>query len=343
MKLIELYLEEIRRQLPPRDRDDILREIQSTLMDMVEDRNPNPDGEPDEDTIKAVLTEFGSPRKVARQYGARDYLVGPRMYPIYLQVLRIVLIIVAAANVLGLVIAIVSNSGFNAGLVGAITQVLSGLFSSLFTAFGVVTLSFAGIERAFSKDLKIKLEQSWSPDDLLQEEDKEHIKVVELALEITGGLTFIILINFFLDRIGVYYLSNGSWISAPVLNENFLRYLPWITAYLIIDIAVALYLLRFGFWNKNAVIAKVLNNAFKIAVTFAIITGPAIITIDGAAWNALGFHFSNSAQALTQTLNTGLDVILGLSILSLVVETIRRVYASFIKGNQAGFTIDSES
>ena len=105
MKLIELYLEEIRRQLPSRNRDDILKEIQSTLMDTIEDRNPNPGSTPDEDTVKAVLKEFGSPREVARQYGAKNYLVGPRLFPIYLRVLRIVLIVVAAFNAVGLIVA----------------------------------------------------------------------------------------------------------------------------------------------------------------------------------------------------------------------------------------------
>lgn len=31
-------------------------------MDMIEDRNPHPDQPADEETIKAVLSEFGSPR-----------------------------------------------------------------------------------------------------------------------------------------------------------------------------------------------------------------------------------------------------------------------------------------
>lgn len=72
MNLIELYLEEIRRQLPSRNRDDILKEIQSTLMDTIEDRNPNPGAEPDTETVKAVLKEFGSPRKVAKRLSGRS-------------------------------------------------------------------------------------------------------------------------------------------------------------------------------------------------------------------------------------------------------------------------------
>ena len=62
MKYINLYLQEIERRLPQRNREDILKEIRSTLMDMIEDRNPHPDQPADEESVKAVLSEFGSPR-----------------------------------------------------------------------------------------------------------------------------------------------------------------------------------------------------------------------------------------------------------------------------------------
>jgi len=342
MKLIELYLEEIRHQLPPRNRDDILREIRSTLMDMVEDRNPNPGESPDEAIVKAVLKDFGPPREVASQYGPQNYLVGPRMFPIYIKVLRIVLIVIAALNILGLIVAIVSRSGYDAGLLDAILQVVGGLFGSLFTAFGIVTLSFAAIERTTPEDWKVKVDQAWQPEDLLKQEDKERVKIAEMAIEIILSLVFIALMNFFLDRIGIYYLGETGWVSAPLLNENFLRYIPWITAYSILDIALDLYLIRMGFWNKYATIAKLLINAFKIAVTFVIITGPAIITIDATAWQTLNLGLDSTPQTLSNLLNTILDVLMGLSIFGLVVDSIKRLYIEFIKGSHASIEFDAK-
>ena len=61
-RVINLYLQEIERRLPQRNREDILKEIRSTLMDMIEDQNPHPDQPADEESVKAVLSEFGSPR-----------------------------------------------------------------------------------------------------------------------------------------------------------------------------------------------------------------------------------------------------------------------------------------
>jgi len=333
MKLINLYLDEIQQHLPHKNREDILKEIRSTLMDMIEDRSPNAGQMPDEETIKAVLQEFGSPRKVAQQYSEHHYLIGPRIFPVYLKVLKIVLIIVAGLNVLGLIVAIVSQSGVDYSMIDAIASVFSGLFSSLFTAFGIVTLSFAGIERTSPEEWKFKIEESWRPEDLLKQEDRKQIKVTELAIEVTLTLVFITLINFYLDRIGIYYLGDSGWVSAPLLNENFLRYVPWITAYAVLDIALNLYLFRQNYWDSLATIGKVLINALKIAVSFVILTGPDVITVSQSAWQTLNFDVTMTAQEITRMMNIGLDVLLGLAIFGLVVESIKRLYEGFIKGN----------
>jgi hypothetical protein len=341
MKYLDLYLDKIRQNLPPRNREDILKEISSTLMDMIEDRNPNPGEKPSDELVKDVLREFGSPRKVAVQYGARNYLIGPSMFPIYLQVLKIVLIVVATFNMVGLIVAIVSQTGFDSGMLEAIMQVVGSLLSSLFTAFGVVTLSFAGIERTTPDDMKVKVNQKWDPDDLLKEESQDQIKVFELALEITFSMIFIVLINFFLDKIGIYFLDSNGWTSTPILNENFLRYIPAITIYIILDIAVDLYLLNKGAWDKLATGAKILINMLKIAVNFAILTGPAILTIQPNVWQRIGEQSNLTVETINRYINLGLDIVLGLAIFGLVVETIKLIYKGFIKGTKAQIEIDA--
>jgi hypothetical protein len=322
MKYLDLYLDKIRQSLPPRNREDILKEISSTLMDMIEDRNPNPG-------------------KVAVQYGARNYLIGPSMFPAYLQVLKIVLIVVAAFNIVGLIVAIASQTGFDSGMLDAIMQVIGSLLSSLFTAFGVVTLSFAGIERTTPEEMKVKVNQKWDPDDLLKEENQDQIKIFELALEITFSLIFIVLINFFLDKIGFYFLDSNGWTSTPILNENFLRYIPAITIYVVLDIVVDLYLLNKGAWDKLANGAKVLINIFKIAVNFAILTGPAVLTIQANVWQRIGEHSDLTVETINRYINLGLDIVLGLAIFGLVVETIKLIYKGFIKGTKAQSEIDA--
>jgi hypothetical protein len=342
MKILNSYLEEIHHNLPSKNRDDVIAEIRSVLMDMIEERNPHPGTEPDEDTIKAVLKEYGPPRKVAQQYSTHQRLIGPQIFPVYMQVLKIVLVVVAALNVLGVIVAIVSGSAADSGFFVTILETLGGLMSSLFTAFGIVTLSFVLIERTTPQQWRIEMDEDWTPDDLKKVEDKQRVKIPELAVEITLGIIFIVLINVYLDRIGIYYLGDAGWVSAPILNENVLRYIPWITAYTVLDIGLNLYLIRSGFWNISASIGKILINVFKIAVMFAIIVGPAIITIDPSAWETLSFDLSITAQTLSGQMNTVLDVLLGLGIFGLVVDSVKRLVPNFFKKPSTGIKISTD-
>ncbi len=288
-----------------------------------------------------VLREFGSPRKVAIQFGAHNYLIGPQLFPAYLQVLRIVLLIVGALNVIGLIVAIVNQTGFDSGMLEAILEVVGSLMSSLFMAFGIVTLSFAGIERTTPDEMKVKINQNWDPEDLLKEEDHDRVKVVELAFEITFSMIFLVLINFFLDKIGIYFFDSRGWVSSPILNENFLRYIPAITIYVILDIALDLYLLNKGVWDKMATGARVLINFLKMAVNFAILAGPAILTLQAADWQRISIDSTLTVDTINHYMNLGVRFLLGLAIFGLVVETIKRIYVGFIKGHNAHIEIDA--
>ncbi len=342
MKLVDLYLDDIKHHLPPHDRDDILKEIRSNLMDMIEDQNPNPEKEPDQALVKDVLNKFGAPREVALQYGAKNYLIGPRFFPIYLQVLKIVLIVVAAFSVLFLTIALISQAEMAGGVIETIAEMVGGTFSSLFTAFGIVTLIFAGIERTTSEDIKIKPEKTWSVDDLIEKAPVERVKIAELTFEITLTIIFLVVINFFQDKIGIYYLAEKGWVGTPILNKNFQNYLPWISAFQILGIGLNLYLIRTGFWDKFAAIAKIVINVLQMALLAVMIAGPGILTIDPTAWHAISFDFGLTAAEMTSKLNFGMDIIWGLAIFGLVVDSIKRLYNSFIKGSGVEIDIDQD-
>lgn len=342
MNILNAYLEETRQHLPLKNRDDIIAEIRSVLMDMIEERNPNPGSTPDETTVKAVLSAYGSPRKVAQQYSLHQHLIGPQIYPVYLQVLKIVLIVITAINILGLTIAIISGSAAENGIFLTAFETVGGLFSSLFITFGIVTLSFTLIERFAPQEWQAEFEDDWSPDELEEKVDQKRVKIPSLAVEITFGIFLIVLLNVFLDVIAIYSLSDSGWISVPILNENFLQYVPWITAFLVFELALNLYLIRKTYWDTPASIAMVIINLFKIGVLVAIIVGPAIITVDPTTLQALNLDFGISATNLNQRLNTILGVILGLANLAITVETISHLISISSMKRQSGYHIKAD-
>src|SRR5512132_3440586 len=101
MNLIDKYIAEIGKHLPRKNRADIEAEIRSTLEDMLDERAQGK-GPADEATIMALLKEYGSPREVAATYKTHQYLIGPRLFPIFETVIRIVLAVVAGASLIGL-------------------------------------------------------------------------------------------------------------------------------------------------------------------------------------------------------------------------------------------------
>src|SRR5574339_1253788 len=99
MNLIDKYIAEAGKHLPRRNRADIEAEIRSTLEDMLEERKQG-DSPADEATVMDLLKEYGSPREVAAKYKTHQYLIGPRLFPIFETVIKIVLAVVAGASLI---------------------------------------------------------------------------------------------------------------------------------------------------------------------------------------------------------------------------------------------------
>src|SRR6188474_235110 len=101
MNLIDRYITELGKHLPRRNRTDIEAEIRSTLEDMLDERK-QANGPSDEATVLELLKEYGSPREVAATYKTHQYLIGPRLFPTFEMVLRIVFAVVSGASLIGL-------------------------------------------------------------------------------------------------------------------------------------------------------------------------------------------------------------------------------------------------
>src|SRR5512139_3548388 len=109
MNLIDKYIAEVGKYLPRKQRADIEAEIRSTLEDMLEERK-QAQGTLDDAAIIALLKEYGAPRKIAESYVGPRYLIGPRMYPFFVMVTRIVFIVLIAVTFTGVGISLVNTN-----------------------------------------------------------------------------------------------------------------------------------------------------------------------------------------------------------------------------------------
>ena len=99
--LMDTYASEVGRRLPRKTRSDIQAEIRSILQDMLEERSRKTGKPVDDEMTLDILKEYGSPEKVAATYLGERYLIGPRLYPMFMLVMRIVLIVTGVLAAIG--------------------------------------------------------------------------------------------------------------------------------------------------------------------------------------------------------------------------------------------------
>ncbi len=94
MNLIEIYISEVIKYLPPTEREDVKKELYAHVLSML-------DEEYDEEDIKKVLSELGDPMNLADEYrNKKRYLIGPQYYHSYIKILKILIPIMAVVAVL---------------------------------------------------------------------------------------------------------------------------------------------------------------------------------------------------------------------------------------------------
>src|SRR5512137_713609 len=167
--LIDTYVSEIGQRLPRKTRSDIEAEIRSILQDMLEERSQKTDKPVDDEMTLEILKEYGAPEKVAATYQGERYLVGPRLYPIFMMVLRIVLIVIGVLAAIGLGIALYQTTLAPWSAFEIIAKAIANFIGSAFTTLGNIVIIFAIIEWALFRageklDIKgLPKEKEWDP------------------------------------------------------------------------------------------------------------------------------------------------------------------------------------
>lgn len=285
MELINRYVYQVGRRLPRKVRGDVEAELRSLLIDALEERagsSTEAEGVFSETDQITVLNEFGPPAEMAEQYQPQPrYIVGPKMYDIYL-------IVIAAIAGAGLLAAIVTSvvSGFfdTSGAVDTlelIGQAFSLFFNIFISGVGSVTLVFAILERLVP-EVEIKLDdEEWDPRKLPEIEEQEQLKPVGLIAQIAFMVFLLIVFIFFSDRInfGAYYDDGWHVIPSILSAEFFTLYLPLLEVRWGLTILLNLVLLRQMRWQFTTSLAAFLLDVFDIYILARLLSGPSVIDL----------------------------------------------------------------
>jgi len=278
MNLIDKYIAEIGKHLPRKQRADIEAEIRSTLEDMLEERKRSK-GQDDEALVMELLKEYGEPRKVAASYHATSYLIGPRLFPIFEMVVKIVLSVLLGVMVLTFGFSVIRSGMTQPEMVGALGKLGLQFLSGAIAAFGNIVLVFAIIERVAPATKFDEDEEKWDPKELAKEPDPDEVKIGEEVFEIIFTVAFLIIFNAYPDKVGFIIFSGDTWSFIPVLTDAFFRYLPWLNLISALQIGLNIYLLREGIWQTSTRLVSLTLKLATAIVALFMLTGPAIVAI----------------------------------------------------------------
>ena len=101
MNLFDNYLRTLRLLLPRDQRDDIVRELSEEIHSQVADKEAVLGRPLNTSEQEAILQQLGHPIAVASRYRPQRYLVGPLVFPYYWLLIKVVVALVVATQLIG--------------------------------------------------------------------------------------------------------------------------------------------------------------------------------------------------------------------------------------------------
>ncbi len=222
---IERYIYAATRYMRKEEKEDVARELQSIINDMLEERIK--DGEPDEAVIKEVLNDLGDPRELYEKYSAdgKDCLIGAPYYGVYKYVMKTALICVGIGLLIAQMIVCVIQMPELTTMNAVVELMINIIAESLATVFDGIALTFAAVTLGFAvmyhKGIKMDTVLG-SLDNLPQVPKKQAaISKVEIIFEMIITLLFYVIFLACPEVIGMYDFDTK--VLTPLFQLDYIR------------------------------------------------------------------------------------------------------------------------
>jgi hypothetical protein len=284
-ELIDRYVAAVGRHLPRHLRAEVDAELRSTLWDALEDRRNLPESPPDEVLVADILAELGPPESMAAQYTGNRSLIGPRLYPVFLLVARIVLVVLLAVHIFGLLVALARSA--TEDVWATIVDSLLAVPNSLLAALGLLVVIFAVLERVNAPAAE-HIERAWDPSQLPAVDEPNLIKPAGVVVEIVLTVAALVLFNLYPEWVGVNIPDRGVWQHYSVLTPAFADYMWALNALFCLGILHNLVLLGHGEWRPWTRWTKVALTIGGMVLVAVMIGGEPVARIPAGLSEELG-------------------------------------------------------
>lgn len=293
--LLERYLYKTGEELPKKQRDDVKAELRSLLTDAMEERAAEAGLAVDEEIAAQVLREFGKPEIVAERYRpAGQHLIGPRLYPVYIDVAKIVLVVLACLY-LGITgLAVLTNNTRLPEMFRP--ESILGFFESFikvaFMNLAILTVVFALIER-FGDMRPETGKESWEPRELPAipvKADPDRISIADRVFKIYAIVALFIWVNEFPDTLGFWFFTGDQTrvlrfsdmgLHLPVLLLNIF----WALA-----LGLNMWLLKLGRWTRETRWAEFGLGLFGTAIFYMVLVSSLFVVEGPSVAEGMGLN-----------------------------------------------------
>lgn len=248
--LIKDYVYTITHYLPLKQKEDVARDIEATLYELLLEQFGEKDYNDQE--IEDVIRTFGHPRLVAERYlNQKPSLIAPELLETYWFVVKIALI---GSNI-GVFIARMLTQGLD------FISILGGMINLSLSVFGMVTFIFILVNQKLDA-YEQKNDQTWSLSDLKTwTSDKHRVSHFEIAFE----------------SIFLVFMAQALIVDKPlsVVLENHVLFL--LGMYVGLSLVLNIYLLIKAYWTPRLRIVSIsLNLLFAYFLTQFLIVLPVL-------------------------------------------------------------------
>jgi len=337
MELLDRYLQAVRKYLPARRQDDIIAELRANMESQIEDRESELNRPLTQGEMEDLLRKMGSPVMVASRYQTQQYLIGPAIFPMYLYVLRVV--VVWALIIYSIVI--VAVIPFTSPSASSIADSMMRIHSVLINAAAWVTLVFAAFEFISSRypgkcPPIAGLTDNWQPSSLppLEKADPSSRKprsfTVAVAEVVVGFLliAWLLLIPrhpFLLMGPGVVVLRVAPYQLAPV----WWTFYWWILGLNVLQLVWKTLDLARGQWQQPAPIRQIIFKAVGVIPIAYLLSVPdhTYVVLKNPAADQL--QYGHNLDLINNAIHLGFSVICAIVVLQLAWDIGQMVWYEY--------------
>lgn len=327
MTYIDRYIYAVTKYLPEKDREEVARELRANIEDMLE-------GDYSEENVTRVLEDMGSPYDLSLEYMGKDnYLIGPRVYHIYLEVLKIIALVAVIIGIITFAVDLIFNAKDISSLSGVIGIIVDGfgtIISMLFGFFFWVTLVFVIIERTNAMDeIRQSMDKPFKVTNLKEvpKTDAKKISKVEMVITLVLTVVFLFIFLFRSDLIAIYVPGEGTY---ELFNAETIRsYSLLIIGVGAFSILVTSIKLLLGRWNEMLGVLSAVYALVSLFATVLILTDKNLFNLE--AFRVAEGMIRKTGVDFSLNLTTFVNGIIAVSCFFTLIEIGTSLYNGFRK------------